>query len=244
MHLKGKTTLVTGAANRIGKAIALGFARSGSNIILHYFRSENEARITQKEIQKLGVTCRLAPGDFSSPENVEEFIKNHGKHLESVSILVNSASIFHETPLEKLTASEAEKFLDIHLLAAMRLGQMIGLHLREKKEEGVIINITDARLLSPYRGHAPYFAAKAALENLTHTLARELAPHVRVNTVAPGVISFPENYSEEKKQAIIKKIPLGRPGSPEDIANACVFLAQASYVNGASLVIDGGRSLH
>lgn len=253
MDLKGRTVLVTGAAKRIGKSIALAFAQKGADILLHYNHSAGEAEDTRKEILKLGVTCRLVKADLGKPSGPDEFFKNAGALLDRVSVLVNSASVFHETPLEKVSRGDWDQNLSLHLIAPFELARRIGLRIKAADESpsgptarraggGVIVNITDSSILRPYRGHAPYLASKAALANLTKTLAVELSPHVRVNSVAPGAILFPDGYSEEEKAKIVAGIPMKRAGRPENVADACVFLAEADYVNGISLNVDGGRT--
>ena len=242
MKLKGKTVLVTGAAKRIGKAIALGFAKKGSNILLHYHKSAEEAEETQAQIKALNVQCTLWQCDFTDLKSLEDHLNKKRDLFTEVSVLVNSASLFHETVLKDFTTEDSAKFFAVHYEAPLRLSRIIGLKLKDKKENGAIIHVTDAMLRHPYRKHTPYFASKGALETLTRSLAQELAPTVRVNAVAPGVILFPEGSSQETQEQILKSVPLRRTGQPEDIAHACVWLAEMDYVDGIVLKVDGGRA--
>ena len=242
MELKGKTVLITGAAKRIGRAVALAFAQKGADILLHFYRSPAEAEETRKEILKFGVACHLVKADLGKASGSDELFKSAGPHLDRVSVLVNSASTFRETPVESVSRADWDQNLSLHLIAPFELARRIGLRIKAAGEPGVIVNITDSSVLRPYRGHVPYLASKAALANLTKTLAVELSPHVRVNSVAPGAVLFPDGYSEEEKAKIVAGIPMKRAGRPEDVAQACVFMAEADYVNGTSLSVDGGRT--
>jgi len=239
MELKTKKVLVTGGAKRIGRAIALAFAREGCGIALHYHRSREEAERTREEIAAFGVRCDLLSCDLTDLKAVRAMLEAESKIVEQVSVLVNSASLFYPN----VSRCEDEKLFAIHYEAPLCLSRAVGLRLKEHGENGAIINITDAMLRRPVAGYENYFASKAALENLTRALSVELAPTVRVNAVAPGCILFPDGYSEERQKAILEKIPLKRKGEPEDIAQACVFLAKVDYVNATTLAVDGGRSL-
>jgi len=247
MELKGKTVFVTGGAKRIGKAIALGFAQKGCDVVLHYNQSLDAAKKAQEEIQQLGVKCSLLQCDFTQKENVSKLLDDNKEILSHVSILINSASLFDETPLSPRSTEAVKNLSDalffIHYEAPLRLSQSIGLTLKNQNKEGVIINITDAMLRYPFRHYNAYFASKGALETLTKTLVLELAPNVRVNAVAPGCILYPDNYSEDQKNKILESIPLKRKGEPEDIASACMMLAEMDYMNGITLTVDGGRTL-
>ena len=240
MELKGRTVLVTGAAKRVGKAVALAFARAGCDVVLHYNRSEAEALQTQKEVKGLGVSCALVRADLADHGQIEQLFKKEEKTLSKVSVLVNSASVFPRTPVEKIGPADWDAVLRANLLGPFYVAQKIGLRLKEKGLEGAVINVTDISVIRPHPNHLPYCASKAALADVTRSLALELAPHVRANSVAPGAVQFPEGYSEDDKKKIVDRIPLRRAGDPSDVANACLFLAKADYVNGTTLVVDGG----
>lgn len=243
MDLKGKTVLVTGGARRVGRAIALAFAEKGSRLLVHYRGSEKEAAETRSAIETKGADCRLLKGDFAAAGGIESFLDRHGEAVGSASVVVNSASVYTRTPLEEVRRAHWEEFFSVHVLAPFFIARFVGLRLKAARAEGVVINVTDSGLRRPYRHYAPYFASKAALENLTRSLARELEPTVRVNSVAPGAVLFPEAYSEAEKTAVIAQVPLKRAGTPADIAAACVFIAENDYLNGAAFAVDGGRSL-
>jgi len=243
MELRGKTVMVTGGAKRIGKSIALAFAEKGCDVVLHYNRSSREAEGTRGEIEKLGVKCSLVQCDLTDASSLDKMLEENKEIPSRVSILINCASLFQETPLETLSKKDSEKLFAVHYEAPLKLAKTIGLRLKKENQEGAIINITDAMLRYPYPHHDAYFASKGALATLTKALVLELAPTVRINAVAPGCILFPEDYPEEKKTGILKAIPLKRQGTPEEIASACIFLAEMDYINGVTLTVDGGRTL-
>lgn len=243
MDLKGKTVLVTGGAKRIGRFIAIAFARRGSDILLHYRSSAAEAEATRREILGLGAACELLQADLASKREIDALFRSHAGQLGTVTVLVNSASVFYPTPLETVNETHWREFIGSNLEGPFYLSQKIGLALAAARRSGLIVNITDwTTIARPYKDHVPYLASKAGLEMLTRALAVELAPHVRVNAVAPGAILFPESYTDKERDAVLRLIPLGREGKPEDIAEACVFMAEADYLNGITLAVDGGRS--
>jgi len=243
MDLKGRAVLVTGAAKRIGRTIALAFAARGARLLLHYHTSEREALETSDEVAKIsGQDPVLICADLSDPAEFKRLFDRHAE-LSEVSVLINSASIFHKTPLSEITESDWRDLLWTNTVGPFFLAQKVGLSLKKRDAEGLIVNITDRAAKRPYRDYLPYCASKAALENVTRALAEELAPKVRVNSVAPGAVLFPEAYGDKEKEAVIKQVPLGRAGSPEDVAAACLFLADNDYVNGQTITVDGGRTL-
>lgn len=242
MNLKGKTALVTGGAKRVGQAIALALAQNGANILLHFNTSKNEALETASKIKAFGVTCGLFQADLSKSGDIKRLTKEiYGKH-SSVDILVNSASLFYKTPFEKVKESDWDTLMGTNLKGPFLLSQAIGTKMFEG-EGGKIINIADWSGNRPYRDYSPYCVSKGGLLTLTKTLARDLAPKVYSNAIAPGPVLFPPDFSEEEKQKVIQKTLLRRVGSPQDIASAVLFLLDNDFVNGTVLVVDGGRSI-
>ncbi|OGW82622.1 MAG: hypothetical protein A3C47_02710 [Omnitrophica bacterium RIFCSPHIGHO2_02_FULL_51_18] len=242
MILKGKTALVTGAAKRVGKEIALELAKNGCHILLHYHTSESEAEKTSGEIKALGVRCEIFQADLSSAASTIQFAKQVLQKKELVHVLVNSASLFYKTPLENVKEADWDALLNANLKGPFFLSKEIGFQMA-RHEGGKIINIADWSGFRPYRDHTPYCTSKGGLVTLTKALARDLAPKVQVNAVAPGPVLLPPDFSEEEKEAIIRKTPLGRIGTPQDVAYAVRFLVENDFINGTVLVVDGGRSL-
>ncbi len=249
MEIQGKTALVTGAARRVGRVIALELARYGADIVLHYRESKEDALKTQADISALGVRCHLKQADLSRTDSILEMTQSLENEKIRVDALVNSASLFYKTPLE--TASEADwnKFIDANLKACFTLSRVLGLRMKNDLsrlsdgKQGKIVNIADWSGFRPYRDYTPYCTSKGGLISLTKALARDLAPSVCVNAVAPGPVMKPEGMSEEEHSKTAAKTALGRWGTPEDVAHAVRFLIESDYMNGTVLVVDGGRSI-
>ena len=241
--LKDKVVLITGGARRVGAAITRKLHAAGATVVVHYHRSVQEAQDLAAELnaQRPGSVTPLGGDLLKVPllgALVEATIARHG-HLD---ILVNNASTFYPTRVGEITEAHWEDLMGTNLKAPLFLSQAAAPHLAAR--DGLILNIADIHGIRPLRYHPVYSPAKAGLIMLTQSLARELAPHVRVNAVAPGPVEFPDKgLTEEMKQAIIDKTLLKRRGSPDDIARAALFFAtDAPYVTGQILAIDGGRS--
>jgi pteridine reductase len=227
----------------VGAAITRKLHAAGATVVVHYHHSVQEAQDLAAELnaQRPGSVTPLG-GDLLKVSLlgalVEATIARHG-HLD---ILVNNASTFYPTRVGEITEAQWDDLMGTNLKAPLFLSQAAAPHLAARN--GLILNIADIHGLRPLRHHPVYSPAKAGLIMLTQSLARELAPHVRVNAVAPGPVEFPDKgLTEEMKQAIIDKTLLKRRGSPEDIARAALFFAsEAPYVTGQILAVDGGRS--
>ena len=224
----------------MGREIALELARAGADIVVHYRTSAAEAEETAEEIRALGVGCELVAGDLADPDDLTRVATEYS----GVDVLVNSASIFPRTPLADVTIEQWDEIHAANLRAPFFLAKTIGLAMKERGI-GAIINITDWCAERPYRGYLPYGASKAGLVALTKGLAKALAPEVRVNAVAPGPVMFSETMTEAERDVVLRKTPLGREGSPGDVAAAVRFLAEsAGFTTGASLTVDGGRQIY
>ena len=241
--LHDKVVLITGGARRVGAAITRKLHAAGATVVVHYHRSAQEAQDLAAELnaRRPGSVTPLGGNLLKVPllaALIEATIARHG-HLD---ILVNNASTFYPTRVGEITEAHWEDLMGTNLKAPLFLSQAAAPHLAARN--GLILNIADIHGLRPLRHHPVYSPAKAGLIMLTQSLARELAPHVRVNAVAPGPVEFPDRgLTEEMKQAIIDKTLLKRRGSPEDIARAALFFAaEAPYVTGQILAVDGGRS--
>ncbi len=242
MEIHGKTALVTGGAKRVGRVIALELAKKGANILLHYRSSKKEAEETCSEIKTLGVSCSLLQADLSHSEDIVKMITEVGKSSKNVDILVNSASLYYKTPIDTVSETDWDKLMDANLKSPFILSTEIGRQMA-KKNGGKIVNIADWSGFRPYKDYSVYCTSKGGLITLTKALARDLAPKVTVNAVAPGPVLLPPDMSEEEKEAIAKTTALGRWGKPEDVAHAVTFLVENAFINGTVLVVDGGRSI-
>jgi pteridine reductase len=241
--LGDKVVLITGAARRVGAAIARKLHAAGATVAIHYHRSASEAQALGAELNavRAGSATTLG-GDLLNVKMLQPLVDATVARFGHLDILINNASTFYATPLGEITERAWEDLMGTNLRAPLFLSQAAAPYL--KARQGLILNMVDIHGMRPLRQHVVYSPAKAGLIMLTQSLARELAPEVRVNGIAPGPVEFPEHgLSEEMKQAIIDKTLLKRRGSPEDIARAALFFAaEAPYVTGQILAVDGGRS--
>ena len=242
--LNNKTTLITGSARRIGAQVARHLHAAGSNIAIHYRSSEQDAEELLSELNGLRSDSAIAiKADLSHNASLPNLVDTAVSHFGGLDVLINNASSFYPTPVGEITEAAWDDLFASNLKAPLFLSQIATPHL--KKSSGVIINMVDIHAKQPLRQHSVYCAAKAGLVMLTRSLARELAPEVRVNGVAPGPILWPENEDDETKQdAIIEATALKRMGHPDNIASAIYFLVQdGTYITGQILAVDGGRSV-
>ncbi len=238
--------LITGAARRIGACIARTLHREGYNVALHYHRSEQDAKVLRDELnQQRPDSAIIFQADLADVPQVQQLALDTVAHYGHVNLLVNNASSFYPTPLESGDESQWDDLMGSNLKGPWFLCQALAETLRASK--GTIINLADIHGDQPLNKHSIYCMAKAGNRMLTKSLARELAPDVRVNGIAPGAILWPEKeaaLNTAQQQAIVDKIPLNRCGSPDDIAQAVVFLVrEASYITGQIVSVDGGRRL-
>ncbi|MEI8345131.1 MAG: SDR family oxidoreductase [Candidatus Omnitrophota bacterium] len=243
MDIKEKTALITGAAKRIGRQIAVRLAERGVNILLHYHLSKDDAAKTAQYIRALGVRCEPVQADLSKTKSIQKMLKAVTSFEPDIQILINSASAFYATPLPKAREEDMDLFYSTNLKAPFTLSKELGLRMAASAGGGRIVNIADWSAFRPYKDHAPYCASKGGLVTLTKALARDLAPRVLVNAIAPGPMLKPPDMDAEEAKKIASLTALGRWGSPDDIASAAVFLAESDYINGTVLVVDGGRSI-
>lgn len=240
-----KVVLITGAAQRIGAEIARTLHQQGASIVIHYRHSSGAAEQLNDELnQQRSNSSAIAQADLINIDNHAQLIETCVQHFGRLDVLVNNASTFYPTPVGAITLADWEDLLGSNLKAPLFLSQTATPQL--KKNRGCIINIVDIHAERPLKEHTVYCAAKAGLVMLTKSLARELAPDIRVNGVAPGAILWPEqSMGDETKASILSRIALKRQGQPTEIAKAVAFLASdASYTTGQILNVDGGRSLY
>jgi len=237
-----RVALITGAARRLGKATALALHQRGLNILLHYRRSETDARALTDEMNALRPdSAHLLKADLDDPDAVRALACEALAPWGRVDVLVNNASSFYATPLETASDDDWVKLVHSNLRAPFILMQSLAATLRE--HHGSVVNLIDVYAQKPLFEHSLYCAAKAGLASLTLSMARELAPNVRVNGVAPGPILWPEQ-GQDNQSDIIAATALKRTGQPDDIAGAVTWLAlDAPFVTGQILAVDGGRSL-
>ena len=239
-----KTIFITGAAKRIGKEIALCFSEMGWNIIIHYNSSKNDAQVLADEINGTNPdSAKTVQGNLDVKEDVEKVINEVRDAFPTIDLLINNASTFYPTPIEDISEEHWDKLVGSNLKGPLFL--IKGLKDKLKESKGSIINITDTNLSKGVANYSIYSAAKAGLESITKGLARELAPDIKVNAIAPGAMLEPPDvtWTEEQKSKVISSIPLNRMGSEKDISEAVKFLAKSNYITGQIIKVDGGRSL-
>ena len=239
-----KTIFITGAAKRIGKEIALCFSEMGWNIIIHYNSSKNDAQVLADEINGTNPDSAITvQGNLDVKEDVKKVINEVRDAFPTIDLLINNASTFYPTPIEDISEEHWDKLVGSNLKGPLFL--IKGLKDKLKESKGSIINITDTNLSKGVANYSIYSAAKAGLESITKGLARELAPDIKVNAIAPGAMLEPPDvtWTEEQKNKVISSIPLNRMGSEKDISEAVKFLAKSNYITGQIIKVDGGRSL-
>jgi pteridine reductase len=241
----GKVVLITGGARRVGAAISRRLHAAGASLMLHYRASAGEARLLQAELNGVRAgSVALIQADLLDVGKLASLVDQTLATFGRLDGLVNNASSFFPTPVGDITPAAWEDLIGTNLRAPLFLSQAAAPAL--KRTQGAIVNITDIHAERPLKGYVVYTAAKAGLAGLTRSLARELAPDVRVNAVAPGPILWPDDgqFDELSRQRIVSHTPLRREGSPDDIARAVHFLlADAPYVTGETIAVDGGRHM-
>lgn len=240
--LAGKAVLVTGAARRVGAAIAVAFHDAGARVAVHYRGSQADADVLVGRLNCARAESASAfRADFSDIADCERLVAAVVRAFGRLDVLVNNASSFYPTPVGNITPDQFDDLVGSNFRAPLFLAQAAAPELA--KREGLILNIADIHGLRPLRGHAVYCAAKAALVMLTRSLARELGPAIRVNAIAPGPVLWPERGVDEALRArIVSRTALKRSGTPEDVAKAALFFAKdAPFVTGEVLAVDGGR---
>ncbi len=242
--LQGKVVLVTGGARRVGAAIVRRLHAAGAQVLIHYRDSEADAAKLEGELNALRVrSASRVRAELLAPVAPRALVSAALESFGRLDLLVNNASSFFPVAVGAIEPSHWEELVGSNLRAPLFIAQQAAPELA--KNQGSIVNIVDIHASRPLKGYALYSIAKAGLAALTRSLALELAPAVRVNGVAPGAIAWPEDgqFPTGERERILASTPLGRTGSPEDIAQAVHFLACAPYVTGQIVAVDGGRSI-
>ena len=242
--MEGKVVLITGGARRVGAAVCRRLHGAGASLMLHYRNSAGEARLLQAELNHVRAqSVALIQADLLDLAKLPSLVDQTVMRFGRLDALVNNASSFFSTPMGEIQPAQWDDLMGTNVRAPLFLSQAAAAPLR--KTQGSIVNISDIHAERPLRNYVVYSIAKSALTGLTRSLARELAPDVRVNAIAPGPILWPEgdeSFDEVSRQRIISHTPLKREGTPDDIARAVHFLiADAPYVTGETLNVDGGR---
>ncbi len=232
--------LVTGSAHRLGKAFALSLARMGYDIALHYHGSANEAEQTANEIRAFGVDCLPIRADLMFPEKIEYLFSLVDEIKMPLKVVVNSAAIMPVGKAHELELKDWDSALDLNLRAPFLIAQQAA---KRMHDGGLIVNISDIGAQKAWSRYPSYTVSKAGLESLTKMLARALAPTIRVNAIAPGLVLPSDVVTEEQWQNLVERLPLKRAATLEEITSTLEFLIKNEYITGQTIVVDGGYSL-
>lgn len=243
MDLHGKVALVTGAGRRVGRALALALGKRGATVAAHYNQAEAGAREVVEAITRLGGGGRAQSfaADLSKPDAPRALVRQVVHALGSLDVLVNSAAGMVRTPFGEIEADQWDAIFALNLRAPFLLSQAAAPHLEAAK--GQIVNIADLAAFETWPAYIPHGLSKSGIVHMTRALARILAPNVRVNAIAPGTVLLPEHFSERDAAHLTETTPLKRSGSPEDVADAMLYLIDAGYVTGETIIVDGGRHI-
>jgi pteridine reductase len=238
-----RVALVTGGAKRVGRAIVERLAAGGFDIAFTYLTSDAEAAELRGVLEAAGANALAIKADLTHAQRGADAISSAvAGRFSRLDVLVNSASLYEPAPLEKTDLTLSRRMMAIHFESPLLLCQAFAPLLRRSR--GHVVNMVDLLVERPWPQYLAYCASKAALWNLTLSLARTLAPEVTVNGIAPGVVEWPDDYPESEREKYLKRVPLARPGTPKDVAETVHFLCTGgSYVTGQIIRLDGGRSI-
>ncbi len=239
MELRERVALVTGAGHRVGRAIALGLARNGARVAVHYNETADGAREVVESIRAEGGDAFAIGADLRDAAAAGQLVDSAAAHWGVLDVLVNSAGIMHRTPVADVTPAEWDEIFSINLRAPFFVAQAAARVMGTRG--GAIVNISDLAGLETWRDYIPHGISKAGVVQMTRALAHALAPHIRVNAIAPGAVLLPKAWDEAAAAHLVATTPLRRLGSPEDVVGAVLYLLQADYVTGETIVVDGGR---
>ncbi|HVE78484.1 MAG TPA: SDR family oxidoreductase [Gemmatimonadaceae bacterium] len=239
MELRGRVALVTGAARRVGRAIAVGLGARGMRVAVHYRSGADEAAASVAEIERSGGAARAFHADLASADAPAALVREVADAFGALDVLVNSAAVMMRTPFGEVTPESWDAMFALNVRAPFFLVQAAAPRLAERG--GAVVNIADLAAFETWPGYIPHGASKAAVVQLTRALARRLAPGVRVNAVAPGAVLLPDSWSAADGERLASTTPLRRLGTPADVVQAVLYLLEADYVTGEILLVDGGR---
>lgn len=241
MKVENSVILVTGAGVRVGREIAIALSECKARIAVHYNSSAKPAEETLDAIRAAGSDGELFRADLTHPGSADELIGKVVAHFGALDVLVNSAAVMQRTPIGEVTPAEWDAMFALNLRAPFFLSQAAAEAMGERG--GAIINIADLAAFETWPAYVPHGITKAGVVQMTRAMARALAPRVRVNAIAPGAVLLPDGWDAESEEHIVSTTPLKRLGSPKDVAEAVIYLIQADYVTGTTLIVDGGRHI-
>lgn len=237
----GRVALVTGGAVRVGRAIALGLAEAGYDLVIGYRSSGDEAQETRRDIEDLGRACHTVQVDLATPHGPDELIDSARSRFGRLDVVVNSAASFRSMPLRDVDAAEFDAAMALNVRAPHLVVRAAADLLRGSR--GSVVNIADLSAFQAWIRYPHHAVSKAALVHLTRVQARSYAPDIRVNAIAPGAVLAPDDWSDERWTVIAEEAVLRRAGSPDDVVQAVLYLISAEFVTGHVIPVDGGRLL-
>jgi pteridine reductase len=240
MTAASRVTLVTGGARRVGAAIVRACARRGDAVVIHAAHSVQEAEALAHELRALGGEAAVVVADLRDADAPARVVEQANSAFGRLDVLVNSAANFVQAPLTELSVAQWDEAFALNVRAPFFLAQAAA---RVMPAGGVIVNIADHLAFETVPSMVAHGAAKASLVHVTRTLARALAPAIRVNAVAPGLVAAPDDWTDDDEARFLRQVPLGRTGQVADVADAVCWLVDASYVTGVVLPVDGGRGV-
>lgn len=232
--------LVTGAAHRLGRAFALALARRGHALALHYHDSREQAESTAREIRALGVSAHAISADLKDEGGIELLFRALDQIDGTLTVLVNSAAEMPRANARELTIEGWDSVMDLNLRAPFFIARRASDRMRDG---GLIVNVTDVGAQKAWSRFPSYTVSKAALESLTRLLARALAPSIRVNAIAPGLVLPSAVVNAQEWSRLVERLPLRRAGTVDEVASALTFLLENQYITGQTIVVDGGYAL-
>ena len=239
MELAGRVALVTGAGARVGQAIAVALGGRGMRVAVHYRGSAEGADATCAAVRDAGGEAYAFQADLAEPDAPAGLVDAVTAHFGTLDVLVNSAAVMVRTPIGVVTPAEWDAMFAVNLRAPFFCGQAAARAMGERG--GAIVNLADLAAYETWPAYVPHGISKAGIVQMTRALARTLAPHVRVNAVAPGVVLLPDGWNEAASERLRSTTPLARHGAPDDVVRAVLYLLDADFVTGDVLVVDGGR---
>lgn len=240
MILEGRVALVTGAGHRVGRALAVALGEQKMRVAVHFNSSASDADETVKLIEAAGGEARAFHADLSSVDAPDELIASVARDLGSLHVLINSAAVMLRQPFGGITHSDWDATMSLNLRAPFFLSQAAS---RAMTEGGVIINISDLAAFETWPSYVPHSISKSGIVKMTESLARILAPSIRVNAIAPGAVLLPDDWGEKTGERLSDTTPLRKLGDPNDVVGAMLYLLNADYVTGETIIVDGGRHI-
>jgi len=239
MELRGRVALVTGAGLRVGRAIAVALGGRGMRVAIHYNASDDGARETLRQVEAAGGSGAIVSADLTNADAAPRLVESVASTLGGLDVLVNSAAVMIRTPFGEVEPQQWDRIMALNVRAPFFLAQAAAPLLRAA--HGAIVNIADLAAFETWPAYLPHGLSKAAVVYLTKSLARVLAPEIRVGGIAPGTVLLPDNWDQASADHLRATTPLARNGDPSDVTRTVLFILDSDYLTGETIIVDGGR---